>query len=137
MKNQVKVTAKEGAVVIASTNNAEYGYIRVESEQTNFVDGWVRTEKRSALIKGKTADLNALGFTEGKVLPGKIVIKESTLAPYAGAQPKINPSTGEICKSVDGLAIYRDSIYTTNMSAEDILVQKAKTTVSRSVESAA
>lgn len=129
MKSLVKVTAKDGAVVIASSNNAEYGYIRVESTGQSFKDGWLRTEKRSALIKGKTADLNLLGFKEGQVLPGKIQIVESTKAPYAGAQPKQNPSTGEICKSANGQDIYRDGIYTENVNAEDVFVEIARTAV--------
>lgn len=122
----VKVTAKDKAVVIASTNNPEYGYIRVESVESIFSNGWVREQKRSALVKGKVADLAKLNWKEGQSLPGKIVVIESTKEPYAGAQPKINPSTAEVMK-FQGAAIYRDAIYTTDMSAQDILLKDAVT----------
>ena len=116
----VKVTSKDGQVVIASANNAEYGYIRVESVVAKFENGWARQEKRSALVRGKVADLTALNWKENQSLPGKIVIVESTKEPYPGAQAKINPSTAEVM-TFQGAAIYRDAFYTQNMSTEDIL----------------
>lgn len=73
MKTQfVSITSnEEGQKVIPSQNNPEYGYIRVEQTADVFVDGWLRTQTRSALIKGKVSQLEriaALGRLEGKIV---------------------------------------------------------------------
>lgn len=133
----VKVTAKDGKVVIANANNSEYGYIRVESVDISInSDGWAQKSKRSALLKGKVELLNEFGYKEGQILPGKIVVEETTKEPYAGAQPKINPSTGEIMKSLEGQPIFRESFYTTDNNRQDVLVPMKKT-ISTSISAGA
>lgn len=126
MSNKVKVTGDEfGNVINLSENNPEYGYVRIE-QQVNIVteDGWFRPTKRSALLKGKVEDLKAGQFHIGMELPGKIIVKES-LTPFNPVNPdqhlKIAGDTGIICR-IDDQPIYRDTFYTMNPEAQDILI---------------
>ena len=123
MKTKVKVTAVDGKVIILSANNPEFGYIRVEQTVTKFNDqGFVNKSNMSALVKGKIADLTSFGWKEGQLLDGKLVVRESTIEPFEGAQPKINPSTSEVIMH-NGSPVYRDTIYDPTGSKEDILLQ--------------
>jgi hypothetical protein len=121
---QVQICKNEmGQVVVPSNNNPEYGYVRVETTSQSFVNGWLRNEKRSALIKGFVKDLTAL--EKMTTLPGKIVIKETTEPAYDGQKPKINPSTQEVIKH-GGKPIYRNSMFTQNMQEFDIILEADK-----------
>lgn len=124
--NKVIVTANaEGKVVSLSTNNAEYGYVRVEQVRGVVDDrGWVSKKTLSALMYGKVEDLESLGYFKGQALPGKIVIKES-LTPFNTENPekdyKIAGKSGIIC-CIDGQPIYRKCFYTTNEAEGDVLI---------------
>lgn len=114
-----------GLVVVPSNNNPEFGYIRV-SQSTSIFDsnGWLRPVTKSALIKGATKDLQALGFVAGQEVSGQIVVKESfepTNADNPSQDLKIAGDTGIAC-SKDGQNIYRTSVYTTDMEATDSLI---------------
>lgn len=123
---RVKVVAdKLGNIIGPSPNNPEYGYIRVEQQtiQINH-EGWLKSVKRSALIKGKMEDLEEAGYQDGTELPGKIIVVES-LVPFNPENPgkhlKIAGSAGVICR-VDDQPIYRESFYTSNPKAHDELI---------------
>lgn len=121
MTNFVQITPnpETNQVITQSTNNPEYGYVRVESKTTTFENGWIRTATRSALIRGKVDELKPL---EGlKQLPGKIVVKESLTPAYDGQDPKINPQTGEVLTK-GGSPIYRQTFFTQNPAETDIFV---------------
>ena len=127
MNNSKVVVAadKNGNVIGVSTNNPEYGYVRIEQTSVTINnDGWLRNSKRSALLKGKMEDLLALNLKEGQELPGKIVVVES-LTPFNPANPdrdlKIAGDTGIICR-VDDQPIYRQTFYTMNPNAYDELI---------------
>lgn len=126
----VKVAGDEmGNVVGISTNNNDYGYIRVEQTTPVIDGGWLRLNKRSALIKGKYEELKALDLQKGQSLPGKIVIRES-LTPFNTKDPlknlKIAGDTGISC-TIDDQPIYREAFYTTDMSSQDELIQHNNT----------
>lgn len=125
MNNQVKVTAKEGQVVIASENKPEYGYIRVEAKNTSMENGWIQEQTRSALIRGKVESLKSLGFKEGSTMFGKIYVKESFTPFSPNQKPKINPSTGEIVTN-NGSPVYRESYFTSDMNKADELLASDK-----------
>lgn len=124
--SKVRVVAdKNGNIIGQSTNNPEYGYIRVQQQTVQINDqGWLRSVRRSALIKGKMEDLIAADYKEGSELPGKIIVVES-LVPFNEVNPsrdlKIAGSTGVICR-IDDEPIYRQSFYTTNSNAVDQLM---------------
>lgn len=137
MTSKVKVTVDEnGNVIGVSQNNPEYGYIRVEQNCTVInPNGWLRNTKRSALIKGTVADLIQAGFTEGKELPGRIVVIESH-EPFNPENPdrdlKIAGDTGVICR-VGDQPIYRQTFYSSNENAQDELIMHTNTQEIREV----
>ncbi len=127
----VTVSADDtGNVIHISENNPEYGYVRIESVLTEInAEGWLRTVKRSALIKGLVKDLVAYGFHKDQTLPGKIVVKES-LTPFNPENPerdlKVAGSTGVVCR-MDDQPIYRQTFYTQHIEAEDNLIPHTNT----------
>ena len=123
-KQDVKVTAKDGAVVVPSAN-PEFGYIRVASNSIGVdANGWARKTSKSALIKGAVEDLKSIGLTEGQSLPGQIVIVESHEPTNPNNLEQDMKRAGEtnIPCTADGQPIYRTSLYTTNMEATDSLI---------------
>jgi hypothetical protein len=121
----VVTTDTTGNVINVSKNNPEYGYVRVENITTQINgEGWLRTVKRSALIKGLIEDLISANFTAGQQIPGKIVVRES-LTPFNPENPernlKIAGETGIVCR-VDDQPIYRETFYTTDLTAQDELI---------------
>jgi len=125
MSTVVVSADSNGNIIGVSENNPEYGYVRVVSTATQINnEGWLRTVRRSALIKGMVSDLTTVGFKAGDTLPGKIVVKES-LQPFNPNNPerdlKIAGDTGIVCR-VDDQPIYRQSFYTSDPNAEDELI---------------
>lgn len=139
--SKVRVVADQfGCLLGISKNNPEYGYILVEQEAPSFnSQGWVDMRRRTALIKGKTEQLqkmiNLNYFYNGKELPGKIVIKEQ-LDPLVKDNHEIGIKKagidGPICVFED-MPIYRRTFYTENMNEEDELIQHTNTEEIRSV----
>lgn len=136
MKNQVTITAnKEGQVFVSTGISAkdgkEYGYVRLESKWLDMSGPIAQVRSLSAL---KTFSREAFDMSElkaGDALDGKIVIKESTIKnPFrANQQPKIQPKNPNVAGDVDklllfnGAPIYRETEFTTDMSAENVLVK--------------
>lgn len=125
-QNKVKVTADQhGNVIIVSKNNPEYGSIRVEQEAIQINEqGWLKTAKRFAFIKGKVEELAACKYKKGDEIVGKIVVKES-FEPFNPENPEKNlkmaGNSGVVCRYNDQ-PIYRESFFTTNMNAHDELI---------------
>lgn len=122
-----------GLVVRQSPNNPEYGYVVLKQTRTMIQTnpnnpksvGWLQTKNVTTLIKGKVDELQAMNFTKDTVLPGKIVIREST-TPFSEENPdqhlKIAGATGIIC-CIQGQPIYKMTYYTTDENEVDELVQ--------------
>jgi len=123
---KVKVVAdKKGNIIGQSMNNPEYGYLRVQQQTIQINDqGWLKSVKRSALIKGKVDDLLSAEYEEGSELPGKIIVMES-LIPFNQENPdrdlKIAGDTGIVCR-IDDQPIYRQTFYTSNVLGFDQLI---------------
>jgi hypothetical protein len=121
--SKVTITADpSGNVVGVSTNNPEFGFIRVEQVATQInEEGWLKHVRRSALIKGKVEDLVECGYQANQEIPGKIVVRES-LEPFNPNNPdkdlKLAGSTGIICR-IDDQPIYRNTFFTTNLNSQD------------------
>jgi hypothetical protein len=126
MQNFVNVIGDEmGNVITPSSNNDEYGYVRVEQKAATInTEGWVKVSKRSAIIKGKIEDLKQFGFQKDKTIPGKIIVKES-FVPFNIINPerdlKYAGDTGVVCR-VDDQPIYRQSFFTTDLNQHDDLI---------------
>lgn len=139
MNNVVVTSDQLGNVVGISPNNPEYGYIRVEQNAKQITEGgWFRMVRRSALIKGKVEDLLAADFQAGEFIPGKIVVRES----FEPINPndterglKIAGDTGVICR-VDDQPIYRDTVFTTDLDAQDVFIQHNNTEEIKEVQTA-
>ena len=76
--SQVKIVpGKTGNLVSQYANNAEFGYIQLESSEMSISGGWIRESKRSCLLRARTQLLNAF-VSANKTLevPGKIGVLE-------------------------------------------------------------
>jgi hypothetical protein len=133
MNSPVKIkTDDNGMVIRQSKNNSEYGHIVLQQSRVNIQSnpanpknlGWVKTNNMTALLKGTIDELKLFGFTKDTVLPGKIVVKEST-TPFSEENPdadlKIAGNTGIVCCK-DGEPIYRITYYTADATEEDEFV---------------
>jgi hypothetical protein len=127
MGTKVTVIGNEqGQVINVSTNNPEYGYVRVVQTRTMFDEsGFLRARKVYALIPGRVEELEMAGFRANQELNGQIIVKES-LTPFNENDPerdlKIAGDTGIVC-SVEGQPIYRRTQFTASSNAEDTLIQ--------------
>lgn len=132
----VKVTTASNStteILGVSTNNPEFGYIRVESNDgLSFGNGgWLNAKSKSALIKGKVTDLRTFidknGVKVGYSIPGQIVVTEQAGTPfYEGQQPKRAGVDGEVLfvtRNGERLPIYRQTEFTMDMTRTDVLVQ--------------
>jgi hypothetical protein len=126
MQNKVQIIPDDlGNVIRVSQNNDEFGHVRLEQERVTFGNtGWVNRKTVSTLLHGKVQDLRDMGIQNMTELSGKIVVRES-LEPFNTNDPdrdlKIAGSTGIICCQ-DGQPIYRKTVFTADMNAEDVLV---------------
>lgn len=124
--SKVRVVADaQGNVIGVSQNNPDYGFIKLEQKTIQInQEGWLKSVKRTAILKGKMTDLLEAGYKNGTELPGKIIVVER-LYPFNPENPdknlKIAGSTGVICR-IDDQPIYRESFYTTNPDAYDELL---------------
>lgn len=135
MENSVKVTTCKNDsrdIIGVSSNNSDFGYIRVEENGgISFgAGGWLNSNTKSALIKGKVKDLETFveknNVTLGYELKGKIVVLEQTIPFYDGQIAKLAGANGEVLYSVQNgkkLPIYRQTEFTMDMSREDMLVK--------------
>lgn len=136
MSQTVKVTTKSNdstEIIGISSNNTDFGYIRVEENGgLSFgTGGWLNSNTKTALIKGKVVDLQKFvksnNVTVGYEIPGKIVIMEQTTPFYEGQQPKRAGKDGEVLYSTDNEgvrhAIYRQTEFTMDMTRQDSLIK--------------
>jgi hypothetical protein len=124
-----------GAVITPSTNNPEFGTIRLDSEHKSMEKGYLNIQKRSAFVRGKLEELNALGLKSGQSLPGKIIKRESFEPFYDNQGPKINPTTAEIILT-NGRETYLEFVYTEDANSTDQWVGSNSAEVSAEVENA-
>jgi len=121
----VVADATTGAVINASQNNPEYGFIRVEQSVNQYDDnGFLRRKKLSAIISAPLADLQDAGYYGGQLLDGRIIIQEAT-TPFNEKNPerdlKVAGSTGIVCR-IEGQPIYRRTLYTEKENMKDTLI---------------
>jgi hypothetical protein len=127
MESSVKVTGDElGNVIHQSSNNPDYGYVRVEQIRTMYDDNsFLRRKVVSALIVGYMDDLKEEGYYAGQELPGKLVIVESLNPSNKNDHSKnlkVAGNTGVVC-TLNGESIYRKTIYSIAINATDKLIK--------------
>lgn len=112
---RVKAHPTTGAIITQS-KNPEWGTIRVDSMTKSFENGILNVSNRTAFIRGKIKDLEALGLKAEEVMAGKIIKQESFTPFYEGQKPKINPSTAEVVLK-DGRNVFLNYVYTSDVNA--------------------
>ena len=121
------VTAPQGSnqILMISRKNPDSAAIMLRSETQGInAQGFVQNEVRVGLVKGKTEDMRKIAanlkagdnFSE-KVMPVKLVVKESLKPFYNDQEPKINPQTKEIVTHM-GAPVYRQTIVVAEDSSE-------------------
>jgi len=122
MNKVTVIESNNGSAINVNPNNPEYGYIRVGQTLSKFnQDGWLQSENRYFLLKGKLNELQNSGMEAGHVLPGKLVRQES-LEPFDSySQPKVAGDSGVIC-TVKGQPIYSRVVYDASGTMEDALI---------------
>lgn len=126
MKSKVIVTADAaGNVVVPSSNNSEWGHIRVTQKRIVIDErGFARPKIASALIAGTVKDLKEFGWKANQELPGTIYYKEQ-LEPFNKKEPKrdmkIAGKTGIPC-TINGQPMYRKGFYSTNPDQTDVYI---------------
>jgi hypothetical protein len=128
MNSKVIVLADEatGSVVNISSNNSDYGFVRVQQVRTMIDDnGFLRRKAISALIPGIASELKESGFFAGQQLDGKIIVEES-LEAFNDKNPdrdvKTAGETGIVC-TLGGFPIYRRTKFSFDASASDLLIK--------------
>ena len=124
-----------GAVITVSTNNPEYGTIRLDEETIQFQNNFMNKSRRSVFIRGKVADLESLGYKANQALAGKIIKRESFEPFYEGQEPKMNPTTQEVVLK-DNKPVYLEFIYTLDAKAQDVWVESSEEDLDPVAESA-
>jgi hypothetical protein len=127
--SQVKITALNGKVFTPNANlgkhNKQYGFIRVQSTIVDMSGPVARVKTISALKSILESDYNKAKdiLIEGTVLPGKIIVKETTTAGLPGYQPKMAGSDSNAVPCLlGGAQIYRTTEFTSDVNASDVLV---------------
>ena len=126
---------KTGAVITVSSNNPEYGTIRLDEESVQFQNNFMNKTRRSVFIRGKVVDLESLGYKANQALAGKIIKRESFEPFYEGQEPKMNPTTGDIVLK-DNKPVYLEFIYTLDAKAQDVWVESSEEDLDPVAESA-
>lgn len=124
---KIEANPSTGAIVTASTKNPQYGYVRVtQTKNVITPEGWVRMEKRSALLKGETEQLMEVfgGMNPGTEIEGNLVIQES-LKPFGEDKTrdiKVAPETGGVTCKLNGQPIYRRTLFMLEDDVADELI---------------
>ena len=76
--NQVQIVpSATGATVTPYPSNPKFGFIQLSQSVLQIDGGWMRSVKRSALLRAETEMLTQfIANTKGLTLAGKIVVKE-------------------------------------------------------------
>lgn len=73
---KIAVNSKNQKMITPFKGNTLKGYIILKQDETTFVNGWIKVQTRSALLKGEIKDLEKI--VSLKTLPGRIQVCEYT-----------------------------------------------------------
>ena len=117
-------------IITVNGNNADYGFIMLRSITLTINQGFRQESKRVGRYQGKVEDLvkdvETFGLKEGddfsrKVMPVKLIVKETTEPQYEGQQEKLYPAghaqAGQPVLS-NGNYVYRQTIIVAEGSDE-------------------
>ena len=134
MKNSVVVIANKttglvfNSTGISAKDGKEYGWYTVQSTFVDRSGAMDKVTVLSALRSTSAEAFNASPLVAGEILDGKILIKESvTKNPFsANQEPKRAGKDGGVLL-FNGLPIYRETEFTTDLSAQNVLVAYTST----------
>lgn len=115
---QVAAHPTTGKIITPSTNNPEWGTVRVSSEELTFSNGIVNNNTRSAFVRGEIKNLSKMFTREGQNIPGKIIRKTSYSPFFTGQKPVMNPTTGEVVLK-NGKEFFQEYEFTQDLQAVD------------------
>lgn len=121
----IVTTPKNSDKIVIMSKSGNSAAIMLTSETNTVNDqGFLQVEKRVGLFKGKVEDINKIASTlkagdnfSEKVLPVKLIVKESTTPFYEGQEPKINPETGAVIQHNEQ-NVYRQTFVVAETSTE-------------------
>jgi len=78
MNNVSIKPGKDGAIISVYKNNADYGFITLNSSEMSVsADGWIRESSRSTLMRAEIVILEKfVANSKNLTLPGKIIVNE-------------------------------------------------------------
>lgn len=129
MTNSVKIVknSKNGLVFTPGTkvsnNGKSYGFYVVEQSTITEEGGFIREEKRSALLTAENTLGAKLNYPEGHEKSGKIIREESFTPYFTGQEPVINPQT-KVPVLRQGKQIYRQDLFAADLSKTDKLIPR-------------
>lgn len=124
--NTVTVVAHPttGLVITPSTNNPDWGTVRVDAKTPELNNGVLNIRTRTAFVRGEISNLKQMFTKAGQVLQGKIIRETSATPFYTGQTSVMNPQTQEeVLKN--GAPFYQNYVFTTDLSATDKEVSAA------------
>ena len=131
MTNQVRVIAgQDGQVIQQNQNKPDKFFIQVEeADGISIRGGFLQSAKKTMLtLDVSLKDAASKVFTLGKLIPGKIVVKETRTPQWEGHTVCINPTTTQPSLR-NGSPYYRSAKYTENINEMDELIPSDNTSV--------
>jgi len=128
MKNSVKVTANPNTGLVFTPGSIgkdgkQYGFYRVESTTVDRSSAIDRVVVLSALRPTTQEAFDKAPLMNGEEISGKILIKESNIKnPFRANQEAKRAGKDGGVLLFNGLPIYRETEFTSDMSAQDVLI---------------
>ena len=130
---------KSGAIFTkgtkVSTDGKSYGFYVLNQTSVSMEGGFIKEDKRSAILTVENGLGERLNYAEGKVIAGQIVRAESSTPFHKGQEPVINPTTKAVVTR-GGQPLYRQDLFTADMTAVDSLIAHDSAEVSTPAVSA-
>jgi len=127
METQVEIVknAKSGQIFTPGTkvsaDGKSYGFYVVAQNSITEENGFIREEKRSALLTAENSLGAKLGYAEGTIKAGNIVRTESFTPFFVGQECVMNPTTGKAVLR-DGKQFYRQDLFSADLTKADTLL---------------
>lgn len=121
--SKVTVMGDQAGNVINTSENPEYGYIKVSQKRiVTDETGFARPKVVIALVHGTMSHLKSFGWKVGQEIPGVVYFKEQ-LTPFQKKNPerdyKVAGRTGIVCK-IGEQPIFRKTYWSSNPTSQDV-----------------
>lgn len=126
VENSKSVSTEANGIIGINPSKPEYGSIQLATTVFDTSSGFLSKKRTVHFLSGNVEELKelvaAFDIKAGddyskKVMPSRIIVRESTTPYYEGQAPKINPSTDEVITS-GGKDVYRETALVAAGSSE-------------------